>query len=367
MTSLLFWTCAISVVTAIACSVCGSYLVAKREALISEGLGHAVLPGIIVGFLVFQDRNSPWLIISAALTGLGMVVFFQYLRRTRLVDSDASLGIVFSAMFSGGVILSSQNLRNVHFHAECIIDGNIAAAALDTITFGDYNLGPRTFWVMLAVLSILILFITLLYKEMNVMTFDGSFAEGLNLHPNRVHLIWLGLVSLTTVSAFETAGSVLVVALMIAPPAAAYLLSSNMFSLIFSSALLASVSAVAGVLVGYELDISPAGPIACCAGVIFLAIALFAPKQGLISRMIVHSQHRKLLCDHLFLCALGNLDYAITTDKLHEAVSEIIWSPKEYEQTLKRCLCEKLIAEKNGIYSLTAIGHSQIETKQYLR
>ena len=362
MTTLLIWTCAISVVTAVSCSICGVYLVAKREALISEGLGHAVLPGIIVGFLIFEDRASPWLLIFAAFTGMGMVILFQLLRRTQLVDIDASLGIVFSAMFSGGVILSSQNLRNVHFHPECIIDGNIAAAALDTLAFGNYDLGPRTFWVMLCVLIILISFVTLFYKEMNVMAFDESFAEGLILHPNRVHLIWLGLVSLTTVCAFETAGSILVVALMIAPPAAAYLLSTSIFQFILWSGLFSTLSAVSGVFLGYELDISPAGPIASCAGLSFLCIALFAPKQGLISKIANRSRQRHLLFKHLFLKALGNS----SQQKNFTQTTDFLWTRRQADRIIKQCLRDRLITEADGAYEITDVGSAQVQSQSFV-
>ena len=98
--SLLLWTFAIALLTAATTALCGTYLVVKREALVSEGLSHAVLPGILLGFLWFQDRNSPLLVLSAACAGLLMVVLVHLIKRTRLVDSDASLGIVFSALRS---------------------------------------------------------------------------------------------------------------------------------------------------------------------------------------------------------------------------------------------------------------------------
>ena len=71
--SLLAWTYLIAVLTAVACSLAGVMLVVKREALVSEGLSHAVLPGIVLAFLVFRDRSSPWLILAAGMSGLLMV------------------------------------------------------------------------------------------------------------------------------------------------------------------------------------------------------------------------------------------------------------------------------------------------------
>ena len=97
MTFLIAWTLVIGIVTAVACALCGVFLVVKRESFISEGLSHAVLPGIILAFAIFRDRSSPWLVISAGLSGLIMVWLVQAISLTRRVDKDAALGIVESS------------------------------------------------------------------------------------------------------------------------------------------------------------------------------------------------------------------------------------------------------------------------------
>ena len=166
--NLILWTFVIAIVTSLACAVAGVLLVVKREAFISEGLSHAVLPGVILAFLVFEDRSSPLLIICAALAGLLMVWLVQLLVRTGKVKQDAALGIVFSGMFSVGVILSSLRLKNVHFHADCIIDGNLAFAALEPFECWGFYLGPRAFISMLLFLVVLIGFIGLFFKQIKV-------------------------------------------------------------------------------------------------------------------------------------------------------------------------------------------------------
>ena len=108
------------------------------------------------------------------------------------------------------------------FHAHCIIDGNLALAPLHTIRWGDWILGPRSFYVMLIVFFVLLAFILAFYKELKIMIFDEVLARKLGFRPALMHTVWIGLVSMTTVAAFDTAGSILVVALMIAPPAAAF-------------------------------------------------------------------------------------------------------------------------------------------------
>ncbi len=294
--NLLFWTYMIAVVTAIACSLVGTLLVVKREAFISEGLSHAVLPGIVLAFLAIRDRSSPLLILSAGLSGLVMVGLVQWIVKSGRVKQDAALGIVFSGMFSVGVIASSLKLSNVHFHTDCIIDGNLAFAALnDCHWFGVY-LGPRVFVSMLLCVVGLVGFIFIFFKELKMMAFDQATSQLQGFRPGLLHTMWLAMVSIVAVAAFETAGTILVVALMIAPAAAANLLTTRLSAMFFVSALLGTAAAIAGVALSLELSIAPAGPIASLSGLLFLAIVLFAPKYGLISqRQLRKRQTAKLL------------------------------------------------------------------------
>ncbi|MEO1525764.1 MAG: metal ABC transporter permease [Planctomycetota bacterium] len=216
--SLILWTIAIAVVTAIACSLCGALLVVRREAFVSEGLSHAVLPGIVVSFVIFRDRSSFELIVAAAASGLLMVWLVHLICRSGRVDQDAALGIVFSGLFSVGVVLSNIRLRDVHFHASCIIDGNLALAGLRSFKVGDLYLGPTAFVSMSVILVCLVAFLCVFFNSLKLTAFDESLAELVGLRPRILRLIWLSLVSVTTVAAFETAGTVLVVALMVMPP-----------------------------------------------------------------------------------------------------------------------------------------------------
>ena len=293
--SLLAWTYLIAVLTAVACSLAGVMLVVKREALVSEGLSHAVLPGIVLAFLVFRDRSSPLLILAAGLSGLLMVWLVQWIARTGRVKQDAALGIVFSGMFSVGVIASSLNLKNIHFHAHCIIDGNLAFAALEDCHWFGIYLGPRAFVSMLLCVVGLIGFIVVFFKELKLMAFDETASHLFGFRPRLLHTIWLAIVSIVAVAAFEVAGTILVVALMIAPAAAANLLSDRLSWMFVLSALLGSVAALLGVALSQQLSISPAGPISSMSGLAFLVIVFFAPERGLIAKWISRRQRRNQL------------------------------------------------------------------------
>ena len=215
MIDLLGWTYIIAVPTAIACSLAGVLLVVKREALVSEGLSHAVLPGIVLAFLIFRDRSSPLLILAAGLSGLLMVWLVQWIAKTGRVKQDAALGIVFSGMFSIGILATSLKLKNVHFHPDCIIDGNLAFAALEDCNWFGVYLGPRAFVSMLLCVIGLASFIVLFFKELKLMAFDETASRLFGFHPRLLHTVWLAIVSIVAVAAFETAGTILVVALML--------------------------------------------------------------------------------------------------------------------------------------------------------
>lgn len=286
-----FWTLAIAAVTALACALSGSYLVLKREALVSEGLAHAVLPGIVIAYALLRDRSSPLLLVGAAGMGLVMILAVQAIRRTGVVDSTASLGVVFPALFSVGVLLTSMDLAGTHFHADCIIEGNLALAPLDRLVIGGRDLGPRAFWSVSAALLLVSGFVVALFKELKLLTFDPDLAASLGFRPNRVHVAWLAVVSFTVVASFEAAGSILVVALMIAPPAAAVLWVDDVRHVLGLAGVLALVSAFAGHEIGLALDIAPAGPMATSAGALFLASLAFAPRGVIVKGRA----HRRLL------------------------------------------------------------------------
>ena len=270
-------------VTAVLCAVTGTLLIVRRDSMVSEGLSHAVLPGIVIGFLVIGQRHSPWLVGGAAAGGLAMVWSVAMLKRTGLVASDAALGIVFSAMFSFGVLLISRYLRGTMFSPEVIIDGNLALAALDQWQWRGYDLGPKSLTWLVLTLAVTLIFVNVTYKELKLMMFDRMTAQRFGYRPNWVDTVLVSLVSLVTVVAFEVAGSVLIVALMIAPPACAYLLVKRLSHMLIVSSFFGVLAAWIGFVVSGHLDVAPTAPMAATAGGLFLIVAVLGPQHGIIA------------------------------------------------------------------------------------
>jgi manganese/zinc/iron transport system permease protein len=273
----------IAAVVAVACALPGVFLVLRRMALMSDAISHAILLGIVLAFFVTKDISSPFLVIAATLTGVLTVSLVELLNRTRLVHEDAAIGLVFPVLFSIGVILISRFAGDVHLDTDAVLLGELAFAPFTRFVVLGHDLGPRSLYMMGGILLLNMVFILLFYKELKLATFDAGLAAALGFSPALIHYSLMTLVSVTAVGAFDAVGSILVVALMIAPPAAAYLLTDRLPRMIGLSALIGIASAISGYWLARALDASIAGSMATMAGVYFALVFLLAPERGLIA------------------------------------------------------------------------------------
>jgi manganese/zinc/iron transport system permease protein len=273
----------VAVVVAAACALPGVFLVLRRMALMSDAISHSILLGIVLAFFVAESLASPLLIVGAALTGVLTVALVELTHRTRLVREDAAIGLVFPVLFSIGVILVSRYAGDVHLDLDAVLLGEIAFAPFQRAVLFGLDLGPRALWVMLVVLLLNAAFIALFYKELKLTTFDPALAASLGFAPGLLHYAFMTLVSVTAVGAFDAVGSVLVIALMIAPPAAAYLLSERLSRMIGLSVAIGAISAIGGYWMAHAVDASIAGSMATMAGLLFFVVLLLAPGRGLVA------------------------------------------------------------------------------------
>lgn len=295
----------IAIVVAVACAVPGVFLVLRRVALLSDAISHSILPGIVIAFFLTSDLSSPLLMLGATMTGVLTVFLVELLSRTGRVKEDAAIGLVFPFLFSIGVILIARFAGNVHLDTDAVLLGELAFAPFDRLVVLGWDVGPRSLFVMLCILVLNVAFVALLYKELKLSTFDTALAAALGFAPGLIHYGLMVLVSLTAVGAFDAVGSVLVVAFMIAPPAAAYLLVNRLSSLIYLSAGFAAASAIIGYWIAHLLDASIAGCMASVAGLIFALCYLLAPDQGLVALARRRVRQRRefalqMLAIHLF-------------------------------------------------------------------
>jgi len=259
---------------AVNCALLGSFLVLRKMALLGDAISHAVLPGIAVAFLLAGSRSPLPMLVGAGALGLVTVFLVELFHRTRRLAEDAAIGVVFPALFSLGVILVSRYAAQVDLDLDCVLYGEIAYAPWDLWLVGERSLGPKALWVNGALLAVNLAFVLSLWKELKVSTFDPELAAALGFSPAVMHYLLMGAVSMTVVGAFESVGAILVVAMLVVPPAAAFLLTERLGSMVTLAAAFGVLSAAGGYALARVLDASIAGAMATVAGgVLLLAVA----------------------------------------------------------------------------------------------
>ncbi|MGO1537862.1 MAG: metal ABC transporter permease [Leucobacter sp.] len=264
----------LAIVTALACALPGVFVVLRKHSMLVDGISHAVLPGIVVGYFFTRDLGSPLLIVGAALAGLVVVLGSELLNRTGLLTGDASQGLIFPALFSIGVILITLNFANVHLDTHAVLVGDLNLAAFHHLTVAGVSVGPAYLYVMLGVLAVGVSFIILFYPALKIITFDPQFASSVGINAGLLNAGLMFVVSATVTAAFYAAGAILVIALVVVPPATAYLLSQRLPTMIGLTVGIAVVGAVAGFWLAYVLNAATSASMAVLYGLVFLAVLL---------------------------------------------------------------------------------------------
>lgn len=345
----------IAAVVAIACAIPGVFLVLRKMALISDAISHSILPGIVIGFFITEDLNSPLLILLAALMGVITVVLVEAIQKTGLVKEDTAIGLVFPALFSIGVILIAKNANDVHLDVDAVLLGELAFAPFDRLIVSGTDIGPKSLWVMGTILLITLGMLFAFFKELKVSTFDAGLSAALGFSPVVLHYGLMTVSSVTVVGAFEAVGAVLVVALMIAPAATAYLLTSDLKKMLVLSVIFGVFSAIAGYWVAHFLDASIAGSMTTVLGLVFLMVYLFAPNKGLIAVMYRQRQQRTEVSLLTFLLHLNNHEEESERHVKH-LNEHINWQKVRSKTVLDLAERNNLVRIDKNIVSLTTKG-----------
>jgi manganese/zinc/iron transport system permease protein len=275
------WIVLTGALTAMACAVPGVFLLLNKQSMLGDAISHAVLPGLAIGFLVSGSRDPLPMFIGAVLAGLFTGVVSGVIERRGRVEAGASLGVVFCSLFALGLILIRLAADHVDLDPGCVLYGALELAVIDSATV------PRIVWQSGAILILNLFLAGVFFKELQVVAFDPRFAKASGIPSGLIQQGLTVVTALTTVVAFESVGSILVIAMLIVPGASAMLLSRSVsgvliWSLIvaISSAVLGHVLAISvaptwlGLLTGrHDLgSLSSAGMMAASAGGIFFSL-----------------------------------------------------------------------------------------------
>jgi manganese/zinc/iron transport system permease protein len=286
------WIVATGVFAAVACALVGNFMVLRRLSMMGDAISHAVLPGLAIAFLATHSRGSVAMFVGAATIGLLTAVFTQSIHHFGRVEQSAAMGVTFTTLFAFGLLLIVRAADSVDLDPGCVLYGSIEQVPLEL--FGSDQWMPTATKITLGMMLVNILFVVLFFKELRLASFDPALATTLGVNGQLVHYLLMTMVSITVVAAFESVGSILVIAMLIVPPATARLLTDKLSLMIVFSALIAMFAAVLGhvgaiaipELLGLDNSTSTAGMMAVAAGLLLVIAMLLAPEQGLVSRIL---------------------------------------------------------------------------------
>jgi len=359
------WIVIIGALCAAGCAIPGTILVLRRMSLMGDAISHTVLPGIAIAFLVTGSRDPTAMLIGAVVVGLLTAFLVQAIQTLGKVEAGASMGIVFTVLFAFGLVLMRQAIDHVDIDPDCVLNGAIEFAWFDQ-TPGGWGI-PRGAIVngimLLANLAIMIVF----YKEFKITAFDPSLAKSKGIKPAFMHYILMTMTAATAVAAFETVGTILVVAMFIVPSATAYLLTDRYGVLIILSLLLGAISAGLGHLsaitvptwFGYS-GTTTAGAMAVAAGALFFGAWMVSPSQGLLSRFLRKVETKAHILREDVLGLLWRIEERNKGKMKSEDLSQLFGvSSRKVRVALYRLLKQGAIQQTQSSWSLTSKGRSR--------
>ena len=234
------WIVITGALICLACALPGAFLMLNRQSMLGDGISHAVLPGLAIAFLLTHSRDILPMVVGAVIAGVLTAVLTQAVQRFGQVESGAALGVVFCGLFAIGLILIRVASDRVDLDADCVLYGSIETAVVDV------NRVPRVALISGGLLLVNALLTVLFYKELRLAAFDPALATTLGFNADAIRLGLTLVASVTTVLAFESVGSILVIAMLVVPAAAASLLTRKLHYLLGLALVFAGLSAVLG-------------------------------------------------------------------------------------------------------------------------
>ena len=376
---------------AMACALPGNFLLLRRQSMMGDALSHTVLLGVVGAYLVSNwVLSSGWigtdsaasfqytmLFAAAIMTGVLTALITELVCRLGRVDSGAALGVVFTSFFALGLLLIRTAADHVHIDPDCVLFGHAEAVVLETWRDTRIPLAAISSACSLLITGILVL---CFFKELRISAFDPQMAQASGIPSNVVHYTSMAVTATTLVAAFESVGSVLVIAMLIVPPATANLLTNRLESMILISLCVAAASAVLGHVLaitvppivfsrlGYPsvTDANSAGMMAATAGGLFVLTLLLSPQHGVLQRIMDRVRIRFRIAREDILGFLYRYNESSQTEQAGCTLSQLqaatrlpSWLFRLSNASLQRT---QHVQVQDGSYLLTERGQAEAET-----
>lgn len=316
----------------------GCFVVLRRMSLIGDAISHAVLPGVVIAFLLVSTGIAG-LFIGALLAGIATAVMINLVTRLSRVKEDAAIGIVFTAMFALGVVLVSWLPTGTHFDLKCFL-------------FGDPLAVQREDMLMIAIISpIVVALVALLYHPLKLMCFDSTLAVTMGFRVGQLHYLLMILLSATIVAALRSVGVVMGVAMLITPAAVAYQLTNRLAPMLVVASIVGAASAFAGMFLAFQIDSPPGPTMVLVASAAFVLAMIFAPERGILVAWLRRREIRQHIMEEDVLKALVRAEEAA-------AGGPSLSTPTAARSTTERSTAETQIAAppRSGMLSASELS-----------
>ncbi|MCB0820663.1 MAG: metal ABC transporter permease [Bacteroidetes bacterium] len=263
------WILLTAIAVALVCAIPGTFLVLRRMSMVGDAISHAVLPGIVIAFMISGSRNSMVMLPGAAAAGMFVAMTIEWLQKKLKVRNDAAIGLVYTLLFAVGVIMVSAFTAQTDLDQDCVLYGEIAYVPFDLFFISDEVFLPRQLLISSTLLILMLFVLVRGYRGLYLSTFDPGYAMSIGVSVAFWHYVLMGMVSLATVVSFESVGAILVVALLSGPAASAEKKKKSLKRMILLAALFGIAAAILGYFIAMWLNASIAGSIAMCTGVVY--------------------------------------------------------------------------------------------------
>ncbi len=240
-----------AVMVGVICGVIGCFIILRGMALMGDAISHAVLPGVALAHIFGVS-----FFIGAVTTGVATALGIGYVSQHSKLKDDTAIGVMFTAAFALGVVLITLR-RGTGVDLWHILFGNVLAVSRADL------------WMIFAIGLLVLVSIFLFYKQLLLSTFDPTMARAVGMPNSLIHYLLMLLLSLVTVASLKTVGIVLVVAMLVTPGAAAYLLTERFSVMLLLSSILGVISSIAGVYFSFVYDVATGASIVLVASLLF--------------------------------------------------------------------------------------------------
>lgn len=274
MDSTEIWMIVLAITVALPASLLGVFLVLKRMVMVADAISHAVLPGIVVAYLISRELSGWQFIVGSIVAAIFTSSGIRWLQRKFHTQEDAAIGTVFTSFFALGVILIALYTgKNTDIDQECVLYGDLETTVLYHTIRNGIDFGPQAFYTMLPLTILIILIVVIFLPQWRAILFDSGFSNSIGAKEKRWIWVLLLLVSIHSVLCFESVGVVMVVGLLVLPSSTALILVKKLSAVLWISALTSIISCIIGVLLAIQFNYSIA-PLIVTVNAIILALAV---------------------------------------------------------------------------------------------